>query len=91
MDAPHKENINFSFYMHFALRVLALGLLFSVIPLVFVNLPLRAALLGFPKIFYVLIMFCLNIATFVACFAFACKLILSWGVKEYAFTITKKS
>jgi hypothetical protein len=89
MEAPQKENINFSVYMHFAFRVLALGSLISIIPLVFVNLPLRVAFLGFPTFFYVLIMFFLNIAAFVVCFAFASKLILSWGVKEHAFTITK--
>ncbi|MDZ4151184.1 hypothetical protein [Methylicorpusculum sp.] len=89
MEAPQKENINFSIYMHFAFRVLVLGSLISILPLVFVNLPLRVAFLGFPTFFYVLIMLALNVATFVACFAFACKLILSWGVKEHAFSITK--
>lgn len=89
METSQKENINFNVYMHFAFRVLALGSLISIIPLVFVNLPLRIAFLGFPTFFYVLIMLVLNVATFVACFALACKLILSWGVKEHAFTITK--
>lgn len=89
METLQKDNINFSVYMHFAFRVLALGSLISIIPLVFVNLPLRVAFLGFPTILYVLIMFFLNVAAFIVCFAFASKLICSWGVKEYAFTITK--
>jgi|GEM_PF-1657386 len=89
MESSQKEKINFSVYMHFAFRVLALGSLISIIPLVFVNVPLRIVFLGFPAFFYVFIMLFLNVATFVACFAFTCKLVLSSGIKEYAFTITK--
>jgi hypothetical protein len=89
METQQQEKINFSFYMHFAFRILALGTLISIIPLVFINLPMMAALLGLPSFFHVLIILSLNITTFIACFALASKLILSWGVKGHAFNVTK--
>ena len=62
METSQKENINFSVYMHFAFRVLGLGSLISIIPLVFINLPLRVAFLGFPTFFL-----CVNYARSECC------------------------
>ncbi len=90
MAESQKENINFSIYMHFTFRVLVLGALISILPLVFINLPLRILFLGLPTFFYLFVMFVLNVAALLVCFAFASKLILSFGVKEHAFSITKR-
>lgn len=77
----------FRFYVGFALKLLALGTLLSVIPLVFVNIPMRTLFFEFSGPIYTLIMFALNATVVLVCFGVAAKLLFSWGVSGHKFSI----
>jgi hypothetical protein len=80
-------NMSLGFCAGFVFRLVSLGLLFSLIPLIFVNLPVRILFLSSPTFFYNIIMVTLNCLAIFVCFAFAAKLLFSWGVKGYQFKI----
>lgn len=74
----------------FVLKLFGLTLLFSIIPLLFVNLPLGMLLINFGKISILLIPLANLLAVFLSG-ALAAKLIFAWGVGDFEFSITKVS
>jgi hypothetical protein len=78
------------FAARFILKLFGLTLLFSIIPLLFVNLPLGMLLINFGKISILLIILANLLAIFLSG-ALAAKLIFAWGVNGFEFNITKTS
>ncbi|CAN7353730.1 hypothetical protein LJR071_001985 [Pseudomonas sp. LjRoot71] len=89
-QSTHRPEATLSFAAKFVLKLFGLTILFSIIPLLFVNLPLGMFLMNFGKISILLII----LANFFAIFlsgALAAKLIFAWGVSGFEFNITKAS
>lgn len=86
-NSSGSQTVSFSFYVGFGLKLLALGLLLSLVPLLFVNLPLRMLFIGFATPIYSVIMFALNVVAVLVCLGFAAKLLFSWGVSGHKFLI----
>ncbi|UTW05968.1 hypothetical protein [Pseudomonas benzenivorans] len=85
-----KPEATFGLAAKFALRLLALTILFSIIPLLFVNLPLNMFLTNFGNLYIPAMLVANCLAVFLSC-ALAIKLILAWGVGGFQFTLTKEA
>lgn len=84
-----RAEVTFGFAAKFFLKIFGLTLLFSVVPLLFVNLPLGMFLVNLGKLSVPLIIMANLLAIFLSG-ALAAKLIFVWGVNGFEFSITKK-
>ena len=80
----------FGFAAKFVLRLFGLTLLFSIVPLLFVNLPLGMFLANFGKL-SILLMLLGNLMAVFLSGALAAKLIFAWGVNGFAFNIAREN
>lgn len=88
-EAKHHE-ASLGFCTRFVLKLLLLGSLISIVPLIFVNLPLMVSVMDLaPRLIFVCLFF-LNLIAIVLSFALAAKLIFSWGLKGATFSIVKE-
>ena len=83
-----RPEASFGFALKFALKFFGLTLLLSIIPLLFVNLPLAMSLIDFGKVSILLIPIA-NVLAVVLCAALSAKLIFAWGVNGCEFYIAK--
>lgn len=84
-----KSEATLGFAAKFFLKLFGLTLLFSIVPLIFVNLPLNMFLMNFGSL-YIPLIFITNFLAVLLSGALAAKLIFAWGVNGYAFNITKE-
>lgn len=89
-QSTNRPEATLGFAAKFVLKLFWLTLLFSIIPLIFVNLPLGMFLINFGKISMPLIILANILAIFLSG-ALAAKLIFAWGVNGFEFNITKES
>ncbi len=89
-SAIKRPEASFGFALKFALKFFGLTLLLSIIPLLFVNLPLAMFLINVGNVSVLLIPVA-NVVVFVVCAALAAKLIFAWGVNGCEFNISKAS
>lgn len=90
IQSTNQPEATLGFAAKFFLKLFGLTLLFSIIPLLFVNLPLGIFLINFGKISILLIILANLLAIFLSG-ALAAKLIFAWGVNGFEFKITKSS
>ncbi|MCJ0879633.1 hypothetical protein MRX33_19095 [Pseudomonas sp. JI-2] len=88
IQSTSRPEASLGFAAKFFIKLFWLTLLFSIIPLLFVNLPLGMFLINFGKISILLIMLANLLAVFLSG-ALAAKLIFAWGVGGFEFHITK--
>jgi len=88
IQSTNRPEASLGFAAKFFIKLFWLTLLFSIIPLLFVNLPLGMFLINFGKISILLIMLANLLAVFLSG-ALAAKLIFAWGVGGFEFHITK--
>lgn len=88
IQSTNRPEATLGFAAKFFLKLFWLTLLFSIIPLLFVNLPLGMLLINFGKISILLIILANLLAIFLSG-ALAAKLIFAWGVNGFEFNITK--
>jgi len=89
-QSTNRPEASLGFAAKFILKLFGLTLLLSIIPLLFVNLPLGMFLINFGKISILLIILANLLAVFLSG-ALAAKLIFAWGVNGFEFNITKAS
>jgi len=90
IQSTNRPEATLGFAAKFVLKLFGLTLLFSIIPLLFVNLPLGMFFINFGKISILLIILANLLAVFLSG-ALAAKLIFAWGVNGFEFNITKAS
>lgn len=88
-QSENKTEATLGFAAKFFLKLLGLMILFSIVPLLFVNLPLGMFLANFGNLYIPLILFSNLLAVFFSG-AFATKLIFAWGVNGCVFKIRKE-
>lgn len=91
MEKPQsisRPEATLGFAAKFVLKLFGLTVLFSIIPLLFANLPLLMFLVNFGEISVLLICLANLLAVFMSG-ALAAKLIFAWGVNGFEFHITK--
>lgn len=86
--ATSRTEASLGFAAKFVLKLFGLTVLFSIIPLLFVNLPLLMLLMNFGEI-SVLLIFLANVLAVFTSGALAAKLIFAWGVNGFEFDIIK--
>ncbi|WP_313038374.1 hypothetical protein [Stutzerimonas nitrititolerans] len=84
-----KSEATLGFSAKFFLKLLGFTFLFSIVPLIFVNLPLNMFLMNFGSL-YIPLFFLTNFLAVLLSGTLAAKLIFAWGVNGYAFNITKE-
>lgn len=88
-QSENKTEATLGLAAKFFLKLLGLTILFSIVPLLFVNLPLGMLLANFGNLYIPLIVFSNLLAVFFSG-AFATKLIFAWGVNGCVFKIKKE-
>ena len=77
------------FAAKFILKLFSFTLLFSIVPLLFVNLPLRMLFINFDSLYTPLMWLANSLSVFFSG-ALAAKLIFAWGLNGFAFSITRE-
>lgn len=88
MDAAHRPadaEVPLGLATRFVLKLFVFGTLISLVPLLFVNLPLQMLLISLGSTVYLVGIVGANIAALVLSFALAAKLIFAWGVAGQRF------
>lgn len=89
-QSENKTEATLGFAATFFLKLFFLTVLFSIVPLLFVNLPLGMFLTNFGRLYIPLMLLANLLAVFLSG-AFAAKLIFAWGVNGFVFHIAKEA
>lgn len=89
VQLANQTEATLGFALKFFLKLISLTLLLSIIPLLFVNLPLRMFFINFGSL-YTPLMLSVNLLAIILSGSLAAKLIFAWGVSGFVIKITKE-